>query len=70
MFLFEFIERQWLQTDFSCLADNNNNKIRTTDYEPCLDYLDGLTITSCDYKEVFEQYKDVPGVVFLVDLRI
>ena len=24
MFLFEFIERQWLQTDFSCLADNNN----------------------------------------------
>ncbi len=25
MFLFEFIERQWLQTDFSCLADNNNS---------------------------------------------
>ena len=22
--MFEFIERQWLQTDFSCLADNNN----------------------------------------------
>ena len=43
------------------------NNIRTTDYEPCLDYLDGLTITSCDYREVFEQYKDVPGVVFLVD---
>lgn len=21
--LFEFIERQWIQTDFSCLADNN-----------------------------------------------
>ena len=32
-----------------------------------MDYLDGLTITSCDYREVFEQYKDVPGVVFLVD---
>ena len=43
------------------------NKIRTTDYEPCTDYLDGLTITSCDYREVIEQYKDVPGVVFLVD---
>ena len=43
------------------------NKIRTTDYPPCTDYLDGLTVTSCDYKKVFERYKDVPGVVFLVD---
>ena len=43
------------------------NNIKATDYAPCLDYLDGLTITSCDYREVFEQYKDVPGVVFLVD---
>lgn len=43
------------------------NNIRATGYPPCQDYLDGLTITSCDYKEVFEQYKDVPGVVFLVD---
>ena len=25
MVLFEFIERQWVQTDFSCLADNNNS---------------------------------------------
>lgn len=33
----------------------------------CPDYLDGLTITSADYREVFRQYKDVPGVVFLVD---
>lgn len=43
------------------------NNIRKTDYSPCEDYLDGLTITSCDYKEVFNKYKDVPGVVFLVD---
>ena len=43
------------------------NKIRTTEYPPCKDYLDGLTVTSCDYKKVFERYKDVPGVVFLVD---
>ena len=43
------------------------NNIRTTDYPPCQDYLDGLTITSCDYRKVFEQYKDVPDVVFLVD---
>ena len=43
------------------------NNIRMTDFPPCEDYLEGLTITSCDYREVFEQYKDVPGVVFLVD---
>ena len=43
------------------------NSIRTTDYPLCQDYLDGLVITSCDYKELFQQYKDVPNVVFLVD---
>ena len=43
------------------------NNIRTTDYPDCQDYLDGLTVTSCDYKEVFGQYKDNPNVVFLVD---
>lgn len=41
--------------------------MRTADYPLCGDYLDGLTIVSADYKEVFKQYKDVPGVVFLVD---
>ena len=43
------------------------NNVRTTDYPLCPDYLEGLTITKCDYKELFARYKDVPGVVFLVD---
>lgn len=43
------------------------NNVRTADYQPAVDYLDGLTIVSDDYKEVFDRYKDVPGVVFLVD---
>ena len=43
------------------------NNVRTTDYPLCPDYLEGLTITNCDYKELFARYKDVPGVVFLVD---
>lgn len=43
------------------------NNIRASDFPPCHDYLDGLIITSCDYKELFSLYKDVPGVVFLVD---
>lgn len=43
------------------------NSIRKADYPDSSDYLEGLTITSCDYKEVFNKYKDVPNVVFLVD---
>lgn len=43
------------------------NRIRKTNFPTCNNYLDGLTIVSADYKQVFQQYKDVPGVVFLVD---
>lgn len=43
------------------------NNVRKNGYEPCQDYLAGLEIVSCDYRELFEQYKDTPGVVFLVD---
>lgn len=43
------------------------NTIRKTDYPLCSDYLDVLSIVSADYRQVFNQYKDKPGVVFLVD---
>lgn len=43
------------------------NNIRKADYPLCSDYLEGLEVASCDYKVLFEQYKDMPGVVFLVD---
>lgn len=43
------------------------NTIRMTDYLLCADYLDGLAVVSCDYRELYERYKDVPGVVFLAD---
>jgi hypothetical protein len=42
------------------------NKIRMTDYNAD-GYLDGLVIESSDYKDVFQKYKDIPGVVFVVD---
>jgi site-specific DNA-adenine methylase len=42
------------------------NKIRKTDYSDD-GYLEGLTVVCEDYKFLFDQYKDVPGVVFLVD---
>lgn len=43
------------------------NTVRKCDYSPCLDYLDGLEVVSCDYRELFDKYKDVPNVVFLID---
>lgn len=43
------------------------NNIRKADYAPCNDYLEGLEIVCKDYREVFNEYKDTPGVVFLVD---
>lgn len=42
------------------------NRIRTTDF-PCADgYLDGIIIVRCDYKQLFEQYRD-KDVIFLID---
>ena len=43
------------------------NNIRTTDYPECPDYLEGLEITSCDYRELYAKYRDDPTVVFFVD---
>ena len=43
------------------------NSIRKTDYPECPDYLQGIDVASCDYLELYNQYKDVPGVVFLAD---
>lgn len=43
------------------------NNIKKADYPSCDDYLQGLEIVSCDYRELFDRYKDAPGVVFLVD---
>ena len=43
------------------------NRIKATDYPLADTYLDGLTVTSCDYRQLFEQYKNIPDVVFLVD---
>ena len=55
-------------TDLSGLRKETfYNTVRKCDYSPCLDYLDGLEVVSCDYRELFDKYKDVPNVVFLVD---
>lgn len=43
------------------------NNISKQDYPLCTDYLNGLEIVSCDYKELVKKYKNLPNVVFLVD---
>lgn len=47
--------------------DTLYNNVRKSDYPECSDYLAGLVITRRDYRQVLEEYKNVPGVVFLVD---
>ncbi len=43
------------------------NNVKIKDYDLASDYLNGLDIVKCDYLELFERYKDVPGVLFIVD---
>lgn len=43
------------------------NCVRMTDYHEASDYLEGLTIVGEDYRVLFERYKNVPDVVFIVD---
>lgn len=55
-------------TDFDGLRKETfYNTVRKCNYDLCLDYLDGLEVVSCDYRELFSRYKDVPNVVFLID---
>lgn len=47
--------------------DSLYNRIRRNDIEQPIGYLDGLEITSCDYRILFEKYKDNPHSVFIID---
>lgn len=49
------------------VKDSMYNRVRKVNYEACNDYLEGLTVVSEDYKDLFAKYKDVPNVVFLAD---
>jgi hypothetical protein len=43
------------------------NCVRKNDYELADDYLQGVDVVKMDYKELFNRWKHVDGVVFLVD---
>lgn len=49
-------------------AQTMYNNIRSSDYDFDADeYLEGIDIVHCDYRDLYNQFKDVPGVLFLVD---
>lgn len=43
------------------------NRVRKSDIPTASNYLEGLAVVSKDYKVLYEQYKNVEDVVFLVD---
>ena len=43
------------------------NTVRKCAYDLSLDYLEGLEVVSCDYRELFNKYKDASNVIFLID---
>jgi len=53
-------------TDLSKEKFYNNVKVSDYDCDPT-EYLDGLNIVRCDYKELYHKYKDIPGVLFIID---
>lgn len=49
-------------------AETLYNNVKKTDYDVDPDiYLKGLDIVHCDYQLLFNQYKDLPGVLFIID---
>jgi len=43
------------------------NCVRKSDYESATEYLQGVQVVKKDYRELFDRYKHIDGVVFLVD---
>ena len=43
------------------------NCVRINPYELCPDYLQGVQIVKQDYRQLFDRWKHITGVVFLVD---
>lgn len=43
------------------------NTVRKSNYEPADGYLEGLDILRQDYRVLYERYKNIDGVVFIID---
>jgi len=55
-------------TNYADLAKQTMyNVVRKNDYQPAPDYLTGVEIVNMDYRQLFDRWKHVHGVVFMVD---
>ena len=43
------------------------NVVRLNDYQPAPDYLQGVEVVKMDYRALFDRWKHITGIVFLVD---
>lgn len=55
-------------TNYDDLASQSMyNCVRKNDYESAPDYLHGIEVVKIDYRQLFDRWKHVPGVVFFID---
>lgn len=43
------------------------NVVRLNDYQPAPEYLEGVQVVKMDYRELFDRWKHIDGVVFMID---
>ena len=58
---------KYMTTHESFIKETFYNRVRGSDIESAADYLDGIEVRSCDYRELVKEFEDVDNVVFLVD---
>ena len=57
---------KWAKSFSELAKETMYNVIKRSDYD-VTGYLDGLEIVHCDYKELFEQFRDDKDTLFLID---
>lgn len=56
------------KTDYDGLAKQSlYNRVTQSEYSTSEDYLEGLKVVSCDYRELYAKFKGNPNVVYLID---
>lgn len=58
---------KYMTTHETFVRETFYNRLRRADYEPADDYLEGIEVRSCDYRELVAEFGGTPGVVYLVD---
>lgn len=57
---------KWVRTLEQLHKHSMYNRVRPTGYN-CEGYLDGLEVVALDYRELFDRFRNMPGVLFVLD---